>query len=288
MPISDSQKTSILYNRIIAGKSYTASGLSTDEEPYTGRQPIKFTDVWVDEIPTSNPLINHNTYADGAVHPSTNSVIKKYHKIQLKPVTTSKNNKSFYYNSSFGDIIQSEYGDGTYQWELWKKDASGNYTVKIPYGLYNWIFDPINGILTFLDTFPPGIDNYKNLPAVTVYQYIGRKGSTDLFNATIPAVDDDTIELDPSNKLQIRDRYKIKTYVAEKLNANSLLVSNVFTITHSLNSKFIDVNVYENISNQYVKVMVPWKAINNSQVELYFTPSVKSGDFTLRIDSAYL
>jgi len=288
MPISDSQKISIVYNRVIAGKSYTASDLSTDEEQFTGRQPIKFNDVWVDDIPTTNPLINHASYITGAVHPSTNSTVKKYHKIALNPVTSSKSNKSFYYNSTFNDIIPSEYGDGTYQWELWKKDAAGNYTVKIPYGLYNWVFDPINGILTFLDSFPPGIDNNKNTPAVTVYQYVGRKGSTNLFTATIPAVDDDTIELDDSNKLQIRDRFKVKTYVAEKLNANSSLVSNVFTVTHTLGSKFVDVNIYENVADQYVKVMAPWTAINNSQIEVYFTPSVKSSDFRIRIDSAYL
>lgn len=288
MPISDSQKTAILYNRIIAGKSYTASGLSTDEERFTGRQPIKFEDVWVDTIPQQNPLTDHNKYKTGATHPATSPVIKKYHKIQLKPVTTSKNNKSFYYQNDFNDIIPSEYGDGTYQWELWKKDTVGNYTVKIPYGLYNWVFDPVNGILTFLDSFPPGIDNNKNLPAITVYQYIGTKGSTSLFTNSIPAVDDDTIELNDSDELTIRNRFKIKTYVSEKLNANSTLVSNVFTITHGLNSKFLDVNIYEKNSSEYVKVNAPWKAINNSEIKVYFTPSVQSNNYSIRIDSSYL
>lgn len=288
MAISDSQKTSILYNRVIAGKSYTASGLSTDEERFTGRQPVRFEDVWVDEIPTTNPLTDHNTYATGATHPASDATIKKYHKIQLQPVSVSKNNKSFYYNNSFGDIIPSEYGDGTYQWELWKKDSSGNYTVKIPYGLYNWVFDPVNGILTFLDSFPPGIDNKKNLPAVTAYQYIGTKGSKGLFNATIPAVDDETIELDDSNQLQIRKRYQVKSYLSEKLNANSSLVSNVFTITHGLGSKFVDVNIYEKNGTGYVKVHAPWEATNNSEVVVYFSPSVKSSDYTIRIDSSYL
>lgn len=288
MPITDSQKTSIVYNRIIAGKSYTASDLSTDEEQFSGRQPVKFEDVWIDSIPKTNPLINHNSYVNGALHPIANPIIKKYHKIQLKPVTASKNNKSFYYDFNFNNIIPSEYGDGTYQWELWKKDAVGNYTVKIPYGLYNWIFDPVNGVLTFLDSFPPGIDNYKNMPAVTVYQYIGRTGSIDLFNATIPAVDDSTIELDDSNKLQINNRYKVKSYMSQKLNANSNMVSNVFKITHNLNSKFLNVNLYENVLNDYVQIMAPWKAINNSEIEVYFTPSVKSSDFAIRIDATYL
>lgn len=290
MAFSVNDMVKILFNRFIGGKSYTNPNLSLDEEPFSGRYPVRFENVWIDEIPTTNPLVNHNDYVTGAVHPgSGQQIVKKWHKLQLKPVTSSPSNKSFYYNTSFTDIIPSEYGDGTYQWELWKKDAGGNYNTKIPYGLYNWYFDPVNGVIHFLDALPPGIDNKNNPPAITVYQYVGREGSTSLLGGSANvATDSITIDKDSSENIQVAKRYRIKTYVADKLNSNSALVSETFTVTHSLATKFIDVDLYDNTSGEYVKVLAPWKAINNSQVEISFTPSVQSSDYSIKVTGSYL
>lgn len=278
----------IIYNRFIGGKSYTNSNLSLDEEPFSGRYPVKFEDVWVDDIPTTNPLVNHNDYVTGAVHPGTGQqIIKKWHKLQLTPVTTSSSNKAFFYNNTWGDIIPSEYGDGTYQWELWKKDAGGQYNTKIPYGLYNWYFDPVNGVLHFLDGLPPGIDNKNNLPAVTVYQYVGRGGSSSLLSSSTSSVDDETIGTNSSGELEVKTDYRLKSYVANKLNADETVVSSSFTVTHSLATKYINVEVYDNTATEYVQVIAPWKALNNSQVELSFSPSVRAGDYSIRVTGAY-
>lgn len=290
MAFSINDMVKILFNRFVAGKSYTNSELSIDEEPFSGRSKLMFSDVWIDTIPTTNPLVNHNTYTTGAVHPgSGQQIVKKWHKLQLTPVTTSRNNKSFYYNTSFTNIIPSEYGDGSYQWELWKKDAGGNYNTKIPYGLYNWYFDPVNGVLHFLDSLPPGIDNNKNTPAITVYQYVGRSGSTSLLSSSgNVSTDSITIDKDTSLQIQVAKRYRTKSYVANKLNSNGSLVANTYTITHSLSTKFIDVDLYDNTSGEYVKVVAPWKAINNSQVEVSFSPSVMSGNYSIKVTGNYI
>src|SRR5690606_136716 len=127
----------ILFNKYIGLKSYTNGSLSFDEEPYTSSPQTMFSDVWIDsdKIPTINPLENHTQYSNGALHPSNNPIIKKWHKVVLKPVTTSKTNMSFRYGDVFKDIIPSEYGNGKYQYEVWKKDITGSYNVEIPFGL---------------------------------------------------------------------------------------------------------------------------------------------------------
>lgn len=279
------QMVNILFKRVFGRKSYTNPNLSTDEEPFSGDIPVKFSDVWVDDIPVNNPLSNHITYGNNSVYPTSGQqIIKKYHKLQLKPVTASVSNKSFYYTDTFGDIIPSEYGDGKYQWELWRKDSNGSYNIKIPYNLNNWFLDPVNGVVTFLGEFPQGINNTTNPPAITVYQYTGRKGSASLLSTSTSNYDDNTIGVDDSGKLTIKSKYKVSSYTSDKLNSNANLISNTFTITHNLSTKYIDVVVHEKqIDGAYQLVMVPYKVLNNSQVQLSFSPNVKSSDYSINI-----
>ena len=289
MPISDRDMTRIVYNRVIGGKSYTSTDLSLDEEPFNGRLPQMLKDVWVDDIPTKNPLSNNNDYDHGSTHPPSGiQIIKKWHKAVMKPVTTSSRNISFYIGEDFSDIIPSEYGDGSYQWQLWRKGGSGGYDIAVPFGMNSWHFDPVNGVLTFLEGFPQGIDNLYNPPAMTVYQYIGRKGSPSLFGGGSSEVDGDTISIDSDDSIFISKEYRQKSYVKDSLDSNVSLSSNVYTITHGLNTKFLNVHIYEKDGLTYSPVFVPMDIINNSQVKLSFSEYVTSGDFAIKIVGSYL
>lgn len=278
----------ILFNKIVGGKSYTNKNLSFDEEIYKSNNQILFENVWIDEIPADNPLENHTQYANGALYPTSDPIIKKWHKVQLKPVTTSKTNMSFRFGDTFKDIIPSEYGNGKYQWELWKKDITHSYNVKIPFGLNSWYFDKDSGILTFLgDSLPTGIDNDTNLPAITAYQYIGRKGSTSILAGANSAsnVDNVTIELNGDDKIAIKDKYKSASYYTANLSGTASEVKATWTITHNLASKKVDVTVYENSSGEIV--MVPITVKNNSEVELNFNPTVQSDAYSVLVEASY-
>lgn len=283
MAISVTQMAKILYNRFIGGKSYTNEELSLDEEPFKGRMGVMFENVWIDDVPKTNPIASHTLYQSDTYYPSSGQqIIRKYHKQQLTPVTTSKTNKSFYLNTEFGNIIPSEYGDGSYQWELWKKDSNGNYTVKVPFGLYNWYFDSVNGVLIFLGEFPPGINNEFLLPAITCYQYVGRLGSANVLASASVSVDDISIK-NVDGTISGKGKFRTVGYSANTLNANVNVTSNSFVITHGLANKYVSVDVYDNTTSARVRCYT--KALNNSQVELGFSPNVRAGDFGVVITS---
>lgn len=282
MAITITQMAKILYNRFIGGKSFTNEELSLDEEPFKGRMGVMFENVWIDDVPKSNPLKSHTLYQSDTYYPSSGQqIIKKYHKQVLQPVTTSKTNKSFYISSEFLNAIPSEYGDGSYQWELWKKDSNGNYTVKVPFGLYNWYFDSVNGVLIFLGDFPPGINTEHLLPAITCYQYVGRLGSSNVLSSASVTVDDISLK-NVDGVISVKGKYKTVGYSANTLNANVNLVSDTFVIHHGLGVKNVDVNIFDNVTSARVRCYV--KPLNNSEVQLGFSPNVTAGNFSVYVD----
>lgn len=293
MAFTTEQKANILYNRIIGGKSYTNDTLSLDEEPFKGRDGVTFDNVWIDTIPSDNPLFSHISYSNtGATYPEENAIIKKWHKEPLKKVTTAAANKSFYYGDIFKDLIPSEFGNGKYQWQVWKKDINGSYTIEVPYGKNDWYFDPTNGVLTFLGDLPSGIDNGSNPPAITAYQYIGRKGSSNLLlgaNASVSAdsVDWITVHLNANSKIEITNKYKQAVYWSNNISSNPNEIKGTYIVTHGLLSRKLTVDVFEKLGNEFSKVEVPWTTSGENQIELNFSPFVKSGNFSIRITATY-
>lgn len=293
MAFTTEQKANILYNRLIGGKSYTDNNLSLDEEQFKGRDGVTFDNVWVDSIPEDNPLESHSLYSNtGATHPLEDPIIKKWHKEPLKKVTTAAANRAFYYGDTFRDLIPSEFGNGKYQWQVWKKDVHGNYTVEVPYGQNNWYFDPTNGVLTFLGELPSGIDNGSNPPAITAYQYIGRKGSSNLLlgaNASVSAdsVDGITVFLNSNSKIEIKDKYKQAVYWSNNLSSTPSEIKSQYLVSHGLDSRQLSVDVYEKDGTEFSKVEVPWSTTSANQIVLNFSPNVRSDNFSLRIMATY-
>lgn len=287
MALTDSDKIKIIFNRL-NGKSITDTTLALDEEPFTGFPKIMFSDVWIDSIPTTNPLASHTQYATG----STNTTVQKYHKTVMTPVTTNANNKSFKVGDSFKDFIPSEYSDGSYQWELWKKDVHGNYNTQIPFGINSWNFDPVNGILTFFGNLPSGIDNVSNPPAFTAYKYIGRKGSSSLIDALlnngIGNPDNITIRLDSNSKFTLTDKFKQASLYAQNLSSNTAETKSEYLITHTLNTRKIVVTVYEKNDAEFSIVEVPWTTVGDNQILLNFNPPVLSGNYSVLVVGSYI
>jgi hypothetical protein len=282
------QKINILYNKIIGNKSYTKDGLSFDEEQFTGRPNVLLEDVWIDRIPTTNPLSSHITYSSsGAIYPAENPIIYKYHKFPLVPVTTNSSNTSFYH-ADIKNIIQSEYGTGGYQCQVWRKDTNGQYTVEIPFGYNSWYFDNINGVLNFVNEVPNGISN-NNPPAITCYKYVGRFGDVNSFGGGGNAgnVDNVTIELNDDDEIQIVNKYKNSSFYRDSLSTDVDEVSGEWTINHSLNSTKVTATFYKNYGSVRVPITAPYEVLDSLNVKVYFNPVVRSGDFSVRVTASY-
>ncbi len=283
--LSDTQKINILWKKFIAGKSYTADELSFDEESIKSKNNNIFKNVWIDDIPDTNPLSDHSLYSNLQEYPFDDSqkTLKKYHKVVLEPARGNNSNKAF--KSNIDDIVPSEYGDGKYQWQLWKKDTSGEYTLPVPYGLKGWYFDKDSGVLFFPNGFPDGINNTNLKPAMTFYKYIGRKGSSSLLGGGTGGdnvqVDNESIEVSVG-KLAIKGKYKTVGYYANTLNSNANLSSNTFVITHNLNTKYVTISVYEN-SGLKRKVHFQETLTSNIAVTLSSSSNVRAGDYQVTI-----
>jgi hypothetical protein len=135
-----------------------------------------------------------------------------------------------------GNVINSEYGDGTYQYQLWKKDVNNEYTILIPFGYNDWFFDPVNAIVTFYGEIPKGV-SADSPPAITCYQYIGDFGSKDALgggNLSSDSLDGVTIELDDDDKIGITSEYRTKYYYSDKLHSNANVIYSEYTINQGV------------------------------------------------------
>lgn len=287
--LSLAQKINILYNKLIGNKSYTKDGLSFDEEQFKSRPNVLLEDVWIDKIPVNNPLSSHITHSTtGAIHPSSNPIIYKYHKFPLIPVTTNSQNTSFYH-ADVKNIIHSEYGNGGYQYQLWRKDTNGNYTIEIPFGYNSWYFDNVSGILNFVNELPNGISN-NNPPAITCYKYIGRFGDSNNFGSaglTSDNVDNITIEINDNDELQIINKYRNASFYRDSLSNDVNEVDGEWVINHSLNSTKVTATFYRNYGSVRVPIVAPYEVIDSLNIRVYFTPTVRSGDFSVRVTASY-
>lgn len=285
MQPTPAEQLKILWNKFLGDKT-TTGDLSFDEESIKSLDNNLFNNIWVDDIPEENPISNHTSYPDGTEYPISEEakIIKKYHKYPLVPVKANPSNKSFKGDSNFKDIIRSEYGTGKYQWELWKKDSSGNYTQKVAFGLKAWYFDADAGVLYFPNGFPDGINNTNLLPAITCYKYVGRKGSSSLVldgTGNDVQVDNKSIYYN-GGKLAIKGIYRTVGYSANTLNSNANLSSNSFTITHNLGTTYVSVATYETTGNRE-RVYFDEKILSNNTIKIESTSNVRAGDYQITI-----
>lgn len=279
----------LLFKRIIGNKSNTNNSLSFDEEQYSGRIPVLLQDIWLDVIPTANPLVKR-TYTTGALYPTVSPIVKKWDKEILLPITTSSSNKSFKSSALTGNVINSEYGNGTYQYKLWKKDVNGEYTIEVPFGYQDWLFDSVNAILTFYGEMPKGV-SADSPPAITCYQYVGDFGSRENLGGgdlSSDSLDNVTVVLNDDDKIEVAGQYRTSYYYSDKLNANANVVYGQYTINHGLESIMVDAVIYHNNDDETKdKVEVPWKILNDLNIQLNFSPNVRAGDFSVLVTSRY-
>ncbi len=290
MSLTILQKVNILFNRVIGNKSYTNDNLSFDEEQFHGREGIFLKDIWVDNVPVANPLVSHVRYPlNGGVYPTETPILYKYHKSVMTPVTTARTNTAFYVEG-LNDIVPSEYGNGTYQYEVWRKDVNGEYTINIPFGYNAWYFDNVTGILNFVNELPNGVSS-TNPPAITCYKYVGRKGDPNSFGGgglSANNVDNLTIEINSDSELQIKNKFKNSSYYSESLSNNLEEVSNTWVITHGLDTKKVSADFFRNEGSKKIQVNVPYEGgVNNSTITVFFSPAVRSGDFSVRVTGSY-
>ena len=103
---------------------------------------------------------------------STNETIKNTTSTITATITNAPENCNT--NRVLADSIPFNYSNGDYDYLLYKSNGDILYPSN-----GEWIIDNYSGILTFYGTLPSGIST-TNLPKITFYRYIGKKG----FNTT--------------------------------------------------------------------------------------------------------
>jgi len=132
------------------------------EEPKLGRDLILTNQIWSqsDLIPNSSPSLSPG---------GSSGVVQYFQKEALTHVAGSTNLS--YYSSNLVDSIPFNYGDGTYNYTLYKNDG----TTVIAFGDGDWLVDNTSGLLTFYGTLPSGVSSALP-PKISFYRYIGTKG----------------------------------------------------------------------------------------------------------------
>lgn len=135
------------------------------EEPKLGRDLILTNQIWSqsDLIPNSSPSLSPG---------GSSGVVQYFQKEALTHVAGSTNLS--YYSSNLVDSIPFNYGDGTYNYTLYKNDG----TTVIAFGDGDWLVDNTSGLLTFYGTLPSGVSSALP-PKISFYRYIGTKGLGD-------------------------------------------------------------------------------------------------------------
>lgn len=161
MGLSSEQKLSKIFKKSF-GKGETLLSRKFFEEPLSSQDNIIPEQIWTNAsfIPQSAPdLINEEQQG----------VVKYYELLELEHITGS-NNLS-YFSLELKDTIPFNYGDGSYNYKLFKNDG----ITRIYFGEGDWVLDTAGGLLTFYGELPNGIDS-SNPPKISFYKYIGNKG----------------------------------------------------------------------------------------------------------------
>lgn len=163
MALTASQQASRLFKKSF-GAGETLTSRDFFEEPKLGREIIFSDQIWSESslIPTSAPSL-----APGA----SSGVVQYFEKESLTHISGSLNRS--YFSSNLIDAISFNYGDGTYNYTLYKNDG----TTVIAFGDGDWLVDTSAGLLTFYGTLPSGVTSVLP-PKLSFYKYVGQKGTS--------------------------------------------------------------------------------------------------------------
>ena len=172
MALTASQQASRLFKKSF-GAGETLTSRDFFEEPKLGRDVIFSDQIWSESssIPTTAPSL-----APGA----SAGVVQYFEKETLSHISGSTNRS--YFSSNLIDTIAFNYGDGTYNYTLYKNDG----TTVIAFGDGDWLVDTSAGLLTFYGTLPSGVTSVLP-PKISFYKYVGSKGVS-LASGTITSV----------------------------------------------------------------------------------------------------
>lgn len=161
MALSSSQIASRLFKKSV-GAGETLVSRQFFEEPKLGKDLVFTSQIWSqsDLIPTTAPVLSPGASA---------GVVQYFQKELLSHVSGSTNLS--YYSSNLVDSIPFNFGDGTYNYTLYKNDG----TTIIAFGDGDWLVDNTAGLLTFYGTLPSGVSS-ASPPKISFYKYIGSKG----------------------------------------------------------------------------------------------------------------
>jgi hypothetical protein len=161
MSLTSSQQASRLFKKSF-GSGETLTNRDFFEEPKLGRLSIFSDQIWSESlsIPSTAPYL---------VSGSSSGVVQYFEKETLTHVAGSTNRS--YFSSNLIDTISFNYGDGSYNYELYKNDG----TTLIAFGEGDWLVDTDAGLLTFYGTLPSGVTSLLP-PKISFYKYIGNKG----------------------------------------------------------------------------------------------------------------
>lgn len=170
MAISDSQKTDLLWKKVVFGVASTSTnGKQGFEETIGSNVAIFSKDILAQDIPIPAP----NASGD---------VVQYYPKtaaLRMTVDSTVAGNRTWIATSTYGNLT-TRIGnfvppsvDAGYLVEVYKNDANVPAN-KLLAGTNNneWVFDYQAGVLTFLNTVPAGITSLH----IVVHRYVGKTG----------------------------------------------------------------------------------------------------------------
>jgi hypothetical protein len=175
MALTTEQQASRLYKKLF-GNAETLVSKEFFNEPYKGRSVVLPSQIWSDEdkIPNSAPVLS-NGQEEG--------VIKYFDKLELSHIPGSLNQS--YYNENLKDAIPFNFGDGSYNYKLFKNNGID----VINPGEGEWLVDTDAGVLTFYprvdNPLPTGVNDIYP-PRISFYKYIGLTGITIDNNLELP------------------------------------------------------------------------------------------------------
>jgi hypothetical protein len=161
MALTSAQQASRLFKKSF-GNGETLTSRDFFEEPKIGREIVYPTQIWTQGalIPTTAPVLSSG---------ATSGVVQYFEKETLTHVSGSTG-KAFW-SANLVDAISFNFGDGTYNYGLYKNDGS----TQIAFGDGDWLVDTSAGLLTFYGTLPSGVSDVLP-PKISFYKYVGAKG----------------------------------------------------------------------------------------------------------------
>jgi len=161
MALSSSQIASRLFKKSV-GAGETLVSRQFFEEPKLGKDLVFTNQIWSqsDLIPNTAPVLS----------PGASAGVVQYFQEETLSHATGSTNLS-YFSSNLIDSIPFNFGDGTYNYTLYKNDG----TTVIAFGDGDWLVDNTAGLLTFYGSLPSGVSSVLP-PKISFYKYVGSKG----------------------------------------------------------------------------------------------------------------